>query len=240
MPSVIKSKKGKKMDEEWKAILEDYNKAKDALWCHSKAGYWHREEDTGLYHLWNAYYHAISCSEKEPLLYARILYMMASESRSYYSEYEKYHKFIRPALDSYNMAIKEGLKPTDKELEQIKLSEAIMAYNLKCREKPYEDHICFIEGYELLDGFEFHDSKPVWFEHTEDTARLKLKYDDLYVTFIFEDVTYVYAAGDLMVNYIYDFYCYPIYQNDKRLLFDVDFYRIYCSKVKVIEVKQRI
>ena len=229
---------GEKMNEEWKAILEDYNEAKAALWGSKKANHWYRDEDAGLYHLWNAYYHAVSSDEKEPLLYARILYMMACESRGYYSEYEQYHKFIKPAMDSYNMAIKDGMKPTEKELEQIKSLEAIMAYNLECHKKPFEEHICHIEGHELLEDFEFHDSKPVWFEHTEDTARLTLKYGDLYVTFLFEDVIDVYAAGDPMVNYIMDFYCYPIYHNDKRLLFDVDFYRIYCSKVKVIEVKR--
>ena len=228
------------MNDEWKTILEDYNKAKEALWGSQKSGYWSREEDTGLYHLWKAYYHAISSSEKEPLLYARILCMMAGESRDYYSEYDKYHKYIKPALDSYNMAIKMGLNPTEKELEQIRCSEALMSYNLKCREKPYEDHISLIEGYELLDEFEFHDSKPVMFSHTEDAARLILKYGDLYVTFLFEDVIDIYAAGDPITNYIMDFYCYPAYNDNKLLIFDVDFYRILCRSVKVEEIKNSL
>lgn len=54
-------------------ILSEYNKAKEALWCHNGKENWHCEEESGHYHMWNAYYNACKTEPKDYLLLARIL-----------------------------------------------------------------------------------------------------------------------------------------------------------------------
>ena len=57
------------MDETWSSILEDYEAAKFALWCPDHLGNWRRDDDKGYYHMWKAYYAAITAEEKEPLIF---------------------------------------------------------------------------------------------------------------------------------------------------------------------------
>ena len=170
------------MNEEWTEILSDYNKAKNALWSPKGKGNWHREEELGRYYMWKAYHRACAAEPKDYLLYARILAMMADESRISVFDYDRYHKYVKPSAEAYAIAEKSGQIPTEKELEKIRFLDDSISYVLACENAPYEDQVKWIKGYEQIGDFGFHDSKPVWFEHTEQTARLKLKYDDMMVT----------------------------------------------------------
>ena len=106
-----------------------------------------------------------------------------------------------------------------------------LAYQLKCENLPEEEHIKWIAGHEKLDDFEFHDSKPVHFEITDDTAMLTLRYYDKNVTFQFEHILEFYAEGDPVTDYVHDFSCYPCYHNKQLFTFDIGLYRIICSGI---------
>ena len=72
-----------------------------------------------------AYHQAEHSKAREPLLYARVLSMMASESRFHYSDYDLYHLFEKPAVNTYEAAGASSLRPTDKELEMTPFSREI-------------------------------------------------------------------------------------------------------------------
>lgn len=221
---------------DWEEILSDYNKAKDALWCPEGNGNWHRDEEFGHYHMWNAYYKACKTEPKNYLLFARILAMMADEHSVSVSDYDRYHKYVKPSIEAYALAEEAGQHPTEKELDKIRFSADSLAYELNSENAPYEEQIKLITGYEQLDDFGFHDSKPVWFEHTEQTARLQLKYDDITVTFLFEGIFDIHVDGDPVTNWIMDFYCYPCFHNKELLTFDVGYYKIVCSSISVEKI----
>ena len=220
----------------WVKILSDYNNAKDALWCPKCGKDWRRKEEIGRYHMWKAYHSACEAEPKEYLLFARILAMMADESRISMRDYDRYHKFIKPAVEAYGLAEKAGQHPTGKEVEKIRFAADSINYVLDCENAPYADHVKLIKGYERLDGFSFHDSKPVWFEHNEKTARLKLKYDGMIATLLFEGIVDIHVDGDPLTDWIIDFYCYPCFHNKELLKFDVGFYVITCSEILVEKI----
>ena len=169
-------------------------------------------------------------------MFARILAMMADEQRITVSAYDRYHKYVKPSVEAYALAEKARQHPTEKELNKIRFSADLLSYELNSENAPYEEQIKLINGYEQLDDFGFHDSKPVWFEHTEQTARLKLKYDGITVTFLFEGIVDIHADGDPATNWIMDFYCYPCFHNKELLTFDVGYYKIICSSISVEKI----
>ena len=67
------------MNEIWRQILADFNKAKHALWCPKHCNGWTRDGETGHYYMWKAYHQARTTEPKDYLIYARILSMMASD-----------------------------------------------------------------------------------------------------------------------------------------------------------------
>ena len=227
--------------ELWQKIADNYRTAKDCLWCPRHAGVWMRQDDKGRYHLWQAYYEAMTSEKKEdPLLYARILMMMSHENYNY-SDYDRFHKFIAPAKDAYEDARASGQTVSDKELEEVNRYYDSLRYVLKKTENTKEqitDAYSCVEGLNDIEEFCFHDSKPVHFEHQDNRALLKLDYDGLCVTFEFTGLMDVQVDGDPTCNWINDFYCYPLFWNPKYYYFDVGYYRITCEHIKVIEVTQ--
>ncbi len=223
------------MNDLWQEISYEYNQAKNALWHHEGAGTWRRDEDTGLYHLWNAYHKAQESTDKEELVYARILATMATEANIHKSEYEIYNKFVKPSLEAYQRAEEAGLEPSSKELDVITSMAESLAYILKCESAPYEEMLKRIEGHEKLGSFQFHDSRPLHFEHDKNTAKLTLKYDVI-AEFRFDGVIDIKMHGDPAYDYVCDFYCYPCLHDNSLLTFDVDFYKILCSSISVESV----
>ena len=224
------------MSDVWAEIRSDYKNAKDALWCPKKAGNWYRDDENGHYYMWKAYHRACETEPKDDLLFARILAMMADESRISDVDYTRYHKYVKPSLEAYERAVAVGQRPTEKELEKIRFFADSMAYVLQKEKAPYDEQVSHIQGYEQLDEFSFHDSKPVWFEQTDHTAKLKLQYGEMTVTFRFDEIVDFRAEGDPLANWITDFYCYPSFRR-KLLTFDVGFYRIVCSQISVEAVE---
>lgn len=222
------------MNAAWAEILEHYNKAKSALWCPKGSGHWRRDDDAGHYHMWRAYHQACETEPKDDLVFARILAMMADKCRIL--DYERYHKYVKPSVEAYERAIQNGQAPTEKELEKIRRAADALAYVLGRENAPYDEQLKCIDGHEKLEGFGFHDSKPIGFEHTDTTARLKLNDGDVTVTLLFEGLLNVHVDGDPVTNWIMDFYCYPYYYNKNMFVFDVGYYRIICEKVSVESV----
>ena len=221
------------MSEIWEEIISDYDKAKQYLWGSKKASSRCRDEEQGRYYMWKAFHAACEAEPKDHLTFARILMMMASESRMETFDYDRYHKYVEPALAAYERAIEAGQHPSEKELSNIRFAADSMSYILECEAKPYDEQIRHIKGYEKLNDFGFHDSKPIWFEHTEDCARLKLKYGDLAVTLLFEGISDVHVHGEPTTNWIEDIYCYPCFRSELCYTFDVGYYKIICTSISV-------
>jgi len=224
------------MNEKWKAIQEDYEKARFYLYPQKGKGYWARNDQKGHYYMWKAYHFACEEEQKEDLVYARILSLMARESRIRESDYDCYHRYIKPAKEAYDRSVESDKKPSDREIERCNNYYNDLKYRLEQHKVPYEDILKCISGSEKLDDFEFHDSKPVWFEHTEEHARLKLRNYDTEVTFLFEELYDVSINTDPMTDWVYDIECYPLYGCDDRFCFDIGFYTIVCSKISVESV----
>ena len=229
------------MDEKWKQIHADYKKAKFALWCPKHCNGWTRDGETGHYYMWKAYHQARTTEPKDYLIYARILSMMASESRGKEFDYDRYHKYVKPAADAYHLAVRAGQNPSDKELKYSYYEADKLEYILNKRKEPYEDQIRHISGYKLLSDFQFHDSRFVSFEHNDQNALMKLNFDGRVATFLFEDVDTVTAYFDYDNRWVFDFCCYPPFNpdgntgvRDRGIVFDIEFYKIVCGKVTVI------
>ena len=220
------------MNELWQEISEEYKQARNALWCRMGAGTWSRDEDEGLYHLWNAYHKAKGAAKKEDLIYARILATMVTETYAYKSKYEVYNKFVKPSLEAYKRAKKAGLHPSKKELDLITTMAESLDYEIKCEETPYADMIKHIKGYEKFGTFQFHDSKPLHFEHNEDTAWLTLQFDVI-LKLRFDGIFTIETHYRWSDDYIFDFYCYPCFHNQGALTFDIGLYKITCSSISV-------
>ena len=222
----------------WAEIQLEYNKAKDALWCPEEAQDWRRDEETGYYYMLSAYHKACQTEPKDYLLYARILSMMADERRFLVTDYDLYHKYVKPSAQAYELAEAAGQHPTEKELDKIHLSAEFLKYKLDCEDAPYEEQLKWIHGYEQLVDFGFHDSKPVWFELAEESARLKLKYGDVVVTFLFEGITDIHVDCDPVTSWIEEFYCYPSFHNKELLVFDAGYYKITCASISVEKIER--
>lgn len=222
------------MNEIWTQILEDYKTACHALWNPEHHNNWSRDETKGYYHMWKAYYTALNAEEKEPLVFARILVMMGDKMYHKQEDYTRLHKYYLPAKEQYELAIKAGLKPSDKELEHMNLYTDMLIYQFECENKNYYEHLSYIEGYEKLTDFGFHDSKVIFFSHDKTNAIMKLKYNSEKILELhFEDIYDIEIHTDPFCDWINEFYCYPLFSDKNRLRFDIGFYRIVCTKIFV-------
>ena len=224
------------MSETWAMIFEDYEAAKLALWCPKSCGHWSRDEDKGYYHMWKAYYAALTAEEKDHLLFARILMMMGDEQNYKQSDYTRLHRYYLPAKEQYQLAIETGSQPTGKELEHLRLYTDSLNYRFECENKPYDEQISFIEGHEVLSDFEFHDSKVICFSQDENSANMKLKYTKT-LELRFQEVDDIEIRTDPICDWINEFYCYPTFYDKKKYIFDIGFYKIICSRIIVSNYK---
>ena len=221
----------------WDTIISDYKEARHCLWCPKNANNWHREENRGYYYLWKAYHFAEEASKKRPLWYARILYMMACEQQYKQHAYDILNKYLKPCVEAYEEAMLGTEQPSKQEVESATYLYDRYAHDESHRrytaENCDEAH-ALIEGLAEMPNFQFHDSQVISFSHDKETARLTLDYDGITITLLFEDVSEVFVYGaDPYVTYISDFYCYPAFQADTCILFDIESYKIRCGKIKV-------
>lgn len=222
-------------EKTWKTIREHYELAKACLWCPEHADGWRRREDEGYYHLWNAYYMAVNSEVREDLLYARVLMMMDHETRNI-TDYDRYHKYIQPAFEAYKRAGYSAGDETNAEVKQIKRAFEELRYVLEKTsgdKEQIEQAYSLIDGFDIFPDFDFHDSKPIYFEHTKDRAVLRLEYDGVTAELVFEGLIDIDVNGDPLTNWIMDFYCYKAFHNDKVLVFDIGYYKILCESIHV-------
>lgn len=228
-----------KMDNNlWLEIEDHYKIAKKCLWGSETSGDWQRDEDQGKFHLWQAYYKAVNEEEKKPLLYARILLMMAHE-QNHVTSYVRFNKYIAPAKEAYDQAIELGMQPADKELARVRSWYESLKYELeKTADTPEQTEQAYSLIPELNDipEFAFHDSKPVHFEHNEKNARLSLKFHDITVTFEFTDLIDLQISCDPLTNWIVDFYCYRFLHAPGTIMFDIGSYKIMCKSISVVNI----
>ena len=218
----------------WQNIAAHYYTATKCLWGPKTPAGWHRNEDEGMYHLWSAYHDAIQVTEKDELLYARILVMMYEENRPIDS-YTGFHKYMEPAMEAYEKALATAEhKPTDKELEKARNHYNYLKYEL---EKTADTEAILAEAYSLIEGmdklsdFQFHDSKVISFAHDETNAMLQLEYDHVKIRLNFFDCYDICLNGDPTCIWLDEFYCYRWLYNEKVLTFDVGYYKINCKRI---------
>ena len=200
----------------WKNIAMHYYAATKYLWCSKTPAGWHRNEDEGMYHLWSAYHDAIHATEKDALLYARILVMMYEENRPIDS-YTGFHKYMEPAMEAYEKALAPAVhKPTDKELEKARNHYNYLKYELDKTantEAILKKAYSLIEGMDKLNDFSLHDSKVKAFFHNMTNATLILEYNDINVRLRFSNCYDICMIGDPTCIWLDEFYCYKDLNN---------------------------
>lgn len=225
------------MNELWDRIIENYKIARECLVYSKKKDFWIRQEDKGMYHLWTAYYAAINAEEKNHLLYARVLSLMGWEMQAKSSNYELLNKYYKPAIEQYDLALKENLHCVYlKEIENVRKSYEYYKYIVeksKIRtDEDYSNAIKLLEGYECLDEFSFHDSKFISLKCNDQSAVLKLQYGDIY-HFEFSDIYDVEMNCDPLTAYVSDFAIYQTSPDLETIVFDIEFLKIICKHIKV-------
>lgn len=225
------------MNELWNKIIEDYKTARECLICPKKAKNWTRQEDKGMYHLWSAYYSALNAEEKNHLYYARVLSLMGWEMCPKSSNYELLNKYYKPAMEQYDLALKENPKCTyPSEVENVRKSYEHYKYLVeKSRirtDEDYYDAIKLLEGYECLNEFSFHDSKFISLECNIESAVLKLQYGDIY-HFEFSDIYDIEMNCDPFTAYVSDFAIYQAAPDSETIVFNIQFLKIICKHIKV-------
>lgn len=196
-----------------------------------------RQEDKGMYHLWSAYYTAINAEEKNHLFYARVLSLMGWEMRPKSSNYELLNKYYKPAVEQYNLTLKENPDCVNpKEMENVKKSYEHYKYIVeKSRirtDADYYNAIKLLEGHECLDEFSFHDSKFISLECNDKSAVLKLQYYDIY-HFEFSDIDDIEMNFDPFTAYVSDFAIYQAAHDFETIVFDIEFLKIICKNIIV-------
>ncbi len=226
--------------ELWNKIAENYEMAKKYLWCPEEALNWHRDDEQGQYYLWCAYHDATMSEGKDVLLYARILVMMSQETYNI-TDYRRFHTLVAPAMAAYEEAISSGCSVSEKELAVVKRTYDRLLYALKKTDdspEEIENAYSIIEGLSDVKDFCFHDSKPVYFEHHDECALLKLDYNGFCVTLEFTGIKEIQVATDPVCEWINEFYCYPLFHNPKCLYFDVGSYRITCEHIRAVNISR--
>lgn len=223
-------------NSKWNEIKVDYETARNCLWCPREAVEWRREEDKGFYHLWKAYYAAIQETEKQHLLYARILIMMEREDRnSYYNHYTRFHKYVEPAMEAYNKAISNNEQISEKEYQELTRTYNYLKYMLKM-EDGSEESYAMIPGLNEIEEFGFHDSKPTRFEHVGNKAELDIDYNGVKARIKFGCIFDIRVDCDPVTDWINEFYCYRDFYIPERIVFDIGFYKIVCEEISAEKI----
>ena len=226
--------------ELWDKIEFHYNQATKYLWIQRNDPNWHKDTEKGLWNLLTAYNMTIESEEKKHLLYARILIMLYEEFKSlYYSEKELFTKYVKPALEEYNLSrIEDKKEPTEKELNKAKQYYEHLKYLLgsidENREASYENFISLIDNNELLKDFNFYDSMLLSFEFDKDSAILTLDYYGLVRSFKFDNIYKIEIDTDPVSDHINTFCCQRELYFENRIVVDIGFYKIVCEKISVI------
>ncbi len=219
------------INSEWEEIRADYDKAKFALWGSKKLKNWSRDEEIGYYYMWKAYHEAKNSAVKDHLVYARVLNMVSGEYPARLNEYQRLHKYIKPALEEYHLAIESGQFPEKEELDYIQLEHDTLSHRETCMNAPYDEQIKLIKGYKNLGEFSFYDSKIILFQHSEHQAKLKLEYNSMVATFTFHDVYEICINSDPAITWITEFSCYPCFHDKTMITFDIEDYRLKCKAI---------
>lgn len=225
------------MTDQWNKIIEDYKTARFCLVCPKGKGHWMRQEDKGMYHLWSVYYAAINAEKKNHLFCARILSLMGWEMRPKTSNYELLNKYYKPAIEQYDLALQENPDcGFPSEIENVRRTYEYYKYLVEegsiSSEEDYQAAIELLEGYGCLDDFSFHDSELIGLECGKKSAVLKLNYGEVYY-FEFTDIYDIEMHCDPLTVYVDDFAIYREAPGSETIVFDIEFLKITCKKIKV-------
>lgn len=175
-------------------------------------------------------------SIEDHLLYARILYAMHREYTQCRDSHEGFRFYVAPGWEQVKLAVADGQRLTAKELafyqetyEDLLYQTAQMTWSAEQDQQAY----ALVDGLSEIPDFCFHDSKPVHFEHGSDYAQLTLEYRDIRLCLAFDHPYDIQVNGDPLTNWLQDFYCYRSNRNKEIITFDVGYYTIVCTGVRV-------
>ena len=228
--------------EHWEQIISDYKTAWNCLVCPKHCNEWHREENKCLFYLLKAYLAAVEEPEKDHLWYARILKQMAYPGHFNISDYERFKKYIEPAMAEYDLV--DESEKFEKEIsmarQEYEVLKAQNDFKADDGEKSYKRYLSLIENSELFYEKDvwFHDGKVISFKHENDTATLKYEYDNYIVTIGFDGILDIHLYYDTD-EYICDFYCYPVFPDKTNTkVFDIGSHKITCKTIKVMSIEK--
>lgn len=228
------------LDEKlWGEIKEHYRIARECFDNVNKKNIWHRNDNLGYYHLWQAYYLGLNQEEKLDILFARILMLMHHEV-SERGTISHYNDFIVPAKSLYDKHIDLiGTAFTQKEYDQVKFyvdeHDYYESENSEYADAKGSKAYSYIEGINnVKDYFQFYDAWITYFEHNKEYAIMKFDYCGNVVTLRFDGIQDISIHADPIGNYVYDFYCYKASPRTNYILFDLGSYHILCESIKVV------
>lgn len=219
--------------EHWAEIIDDCKKARRCLYGSKHSDEWFREENRGHYYLLKAYLAAKESEEKDHIWYARILLMMARESKYTQSNYDILHLYLKPCMEAYHEAVSSNfhISPDEVKAASDEYERCLYAYN--CYVRGEDEAYLLIEGLSADDGFQFHDSKVISFSHDMNHACLILEYEGIKKEFEFTGICEINVnCSDFESNWIFDCYCYRPWHTQKLICFDTESYKIICKKIR--------
>lgn len=219
-------------------VKNEYELAKQCLWCPKGCHDWHIREEEGRYHLWTAYWNAINTPDIDNLLLARVL-MMMNHWCHYYHDYDRLHKFIEPAKKAYDAAIAIGEEYPGKEYEHLKRIFEDLEYTVEFTAElgdSYEKSYKIIKGLEDVEDFSMYDSKVIEFRQDDKTVDIVLLYDGrTKVKIRASDIYNININTDPLISYIYSFYAYREPWCKDRITCRIGDYLFNCTNIEVVE-----
>lgn len=124
----------------------------------------------------------------------------------------------------------------DGEFERIQSEYALLTDKMQheCEsEECRAEAVSLIENGEWIERehFNFYDSKPVYFQHTNTEAILKLSYDPLLAVFRFEHIYDIKIYTEPINNWVDYFHCYRAKAAAGYIDFSIGDYQIRCDRV---------
>lgn len=159
------------------------------------------------------------------------------------SDYERFKKYIEPAMAEYDLVDEPGKyeKEISMARQEYEVLKAQNDFKADEGEESYKRYLSLIENSELFYEKDvwFHDGKVIYFKHENDTATLKYEYDTKIVTLDFEDILDIHLYYDTD-EYIFDFYCYPVFPDmTDTKVFDIGSHKITCKKIRLVSIEEQ-
>ena len=222
-----------------KTIKDNYDKAMLCFYTMGRTESWHRDDLKGWHYLLDAYYGILETEITDHLLYARILKVLAYESRFKTDDYEIMNKYLKESKKHFEIALKDNNDETAKKdydymMEQYTYTD----FELKNTSTNVLEEDCFklIKNNEILKDFYFGDGVIKSFNIDRDSESIIAEFQNYHqiATFKFSKVYDIKGYFDIRTSYIQQMFLYKTINNN-HLQFDIEFLSILCDEIEAIK-----